>query len=172
MKGHPLNIQTETMIDAPLERVWQIAIDEFEDIGKWTTTIPHSRPNPDLSDDELGRVCGVPGFGEIKETVIQLDDVAHTFTYKADGMPFFIRYIQNAWTLQVVGEKTKITTNATGELMPIIGRILWPFMRWQMRSITRAFFAELKHYAETGSIHPDKIKQLQHSTPPQSLASS
>ncbi len=160
MKGQSFTLKSDYVINVSIERLWSILIDEYTEIGKWATSIPYSTPNPDLPEGDLGRVCAVSGFGEIKETVTHLDAATHSFIYKAEGMPFFIRHIQNAWTLTAEGVGTRVQAHASGELMPIAGRLLWPMMRLQMRRVSREFFEDLKYYAEMGAAHPRKVRQL------------
>lgn len=159
-----MKIQSQLHIKAPAPTVWRVVAHEFADIGRWASSIARSTPNQEaevpVGAAVGGRVCEVPSFGHIKETFIHYDEERMTFTYLADGGPFFMESASNGWTVTPFSEtESTVFFDAEMILKPGWHIIMALPMRWQINKILRETTEELKYYIETGSIHPRKQAQ-------------
>src|SRR5690349_17082753 len=83
-------VSASTVLEAPPDRVWSLLRD-FARIGDWHPYLPAARIE-NGPGDRIGatRVFATPDGGEHRETLVALDDVARTTTYRFDddaGLP-------------------------------------------------------------------------------------
>lgn len=160
-----MKIQSQLEIDAPAETVWYIVAHQFEQIGEWASNIASSARNNDAiipkGADVGGRVCEVPGMGQIKETFTHFDNKKMSYTYIAGGGPFFMRSASNSWTVTAVNpNQSMVHFDAELIIKPPFRILLSLPIRWQINRLLRETTEELKFYIETGNIHPRKLAQL------------
>ncbi len=153
-------------INAPASEVWHIVAHEFENVSKWASDVDHSvkASNRAILEgaDVGGRVC-LSKYGEITEGFIHFDEAGMTFTYDAEGgaVPFFIKRTKNTTKVEPKGDHTCIVSiGPEVEFLPIIGLIVRFPMQMFMRTVLRNTLEELKHYAETGEVHPRKAQAI------------
>lgn len=161
-----MKLSQDLTINAPADRVWRIVAHDFAKIGQWASGVAHSTINKvaDIPEGAVvgGRVCAVPGFGEIHETFTAYDETSKTFTYDATGLPFFVRRAENEWVVQEIDSNTtRVSFSADMELLPVIGSLMAIPLKYQMTKLLQNAVEELKHYAETGEIHPRKQALLE-----------
>lgn len=157
-----MNVKRTIEINASANTLWRILAEEYDQVGTWTTQIEQSSPNPDLPVGE-GRVCVAPGFGDIKETITAFDEKARKFSYEAEisSFPFFVKEMGNTWEVEPKGkDRALVHMNLKGRLLPVFAQLMGPIMKRQLANSADVILSELKYYAETGSIHPDKVAQL------------
>ncbi|MEM7799405.1 MAG: SRPBCC family protein [Chloroflexota bacterium] len=157
-----MNVTRAVEIKASASTLWRILAEEYDQVGEWTTQIEASSPNPDLPQGE-GRVCVAPGFGDIKETITYFDEKTREFSYEAEisSFPFFVKEMGNSWRVEPKGNNRAVVhMNLKGRLLPVFAQIMGPIMRRQLAKSADTILSELKYYAETGKIHPDKLVQL------------
>ena len=157
-----MNVHRELTINASADRLWQILGDDYAKVGEWTTQVLSSQPNPDLRVGE-GRVCVTDGFGDAKETLTQYDEQKRELAYVAtiEKMPFFVKEMANAWRVEPKGESRSIVhMDMNGKLLPVFKQIMTRPMSKQLAKSADLFLRDLKYYAETGDIHPEKKAQL------------
>ncbi len=163
-----MELINKIVIEQPVDKVWEIIADDFTNISKWASAIAQSTENPDLNtklDDAPtgGRVCSAPLFGEVQETLTHFDSQKKHFRYEASAekLPSYITTIANNFSLEALADdRTELTTSVELKLKPFPGYLLYPFMRLQMNRMAAQVLGELKHYAETGELHPRKLKSL------------
>ena len=70
-------IKKQFTIDASTDRVWDILVDQFEDVADWATGVTTSVPRPETTvypdGTSGGRVCEVIGFGATDERLVHYD---------------------------------------------------------------------------------------------------
>ena len=162
-----MDVKKTITVDQSLEKVWQIMATDYTKIGEWTSAVDYSKPNgaikTTLEDAPAGgRVCTAPDFGDIKETITQFNEDKKKFSYKADAsaMPGFVKGISNDWSFRSLGpKKTEVNMHIHVDLNAFPGALMSPLMRIQMTKAGNTVL-ELKYYAETGNIHPRKVKAL------------
>ena len=163
-----MEIKKSITVDQSIDKVWEIMATDYTRVGEWTSAINVSKPNDEvktkLQDAPAGgRVCTAPGFGDVKETITRYDESKKAFSYKADisSMPFFVKGIANNWSFRPLGpNKTEVNMKIDLDLNAFPGTLMAPIMRSQLSKTSNVILEELKYYAETGNIHPRKLKAL------------
>jgi len=149
-------------INVSADHVWGIVGTNFNDIGKLTSQVISSMPNPDLPEG-AGRVCTLTG-GQITETFTDFSDAKREFTYAATTniFPFFVRALSNSWSVKADGpDKSTLHMHMRGSLIPGFAQIMGPLMKKQTAKSLDIMLDELKYYAETDQVHPSKQKMTQ-----------
>ena len=163
-----MEIKKSVIIDQSLDKIWKIMAEDYTRVGEWTSVIEFSKDN-DAVKTRLenapagGRVCTAPGFGDVRETITHFDEEDKYFRYQADisSMPFFVKGIANNWRFRSLGpKKTEVSSKVELELNTFPGALMAPIMRGQLVKASDTILEELKYYAETGNLHPRKLKAL------------
>ncbi len=160
-----MKLKQQLIINASADRIWTILAHDFATIGDWISSISHSVPDMDVEIPDGatvgGRVCTVPGFGKIRESFTAYDEKARTYTYRAQGMPFFVTTANNTWSVNSLGaNQSQVSFEAELRMLPMIGWVASLPMRIQIQRILSKSVEELKYYAETGANHPRKQCQI------------
>lgn len=154
-----MNVRQQIKINAPASQLWHILAEDFDKISGWAATVLESGPNPQVPEGE-GRVC-LTTFGKNTEVITHIDKTERTYTYAVtpEKRPFFLKGIENTWTIKPIGnDRSEVSMNANVKLMPVIGLLIAPLMKRRMLKGFVSILEELKHYAETGEVHPRKQK--------------
>ncbi len=152
-------------VKAPLEKVWSILADDYATIGDWARAVEQSAANPDAAPlpgaAVGGRVC-TANIGEVTETITTFDPKFHVLAYqaKAKAMPFFVRGLTGRWTLETAQGGTRVDLGFKADLMPPFGTLMGWAMKRQFATAIDETLEDLKLWAETGQVHPDKAKAL------------
>lgn len=159
-----MNFRKSVTIDAPLDKVWQIAATDFHRIELWASSVHSSEadehlPSPDGAEVG-GRVCATD-LGDLNEHFAHFDDATKRFTVAFDGLPFFVRDARNAWRLRALGpNRTEVVSEVTLEFNAFPGSLLGPLMRGRYQMKIEQLLEELQHFAEHGAPHPRKVAAL------------
>lgn len=159
-----MQLTKKVTIDAPIAKVWDILGPNYQDAGKWASSVYISAPRagtPKVADAPVaGRVCQT-SLGPFTESIEAYSDQNHHVSYSATGdkMPGFMKGLRNSWTLREIGP------NKTETLMQLNADIAFPFnvmMGWMMKMQFNKALSEtiddLKYYAENDKPHPRKTK--------------
>lgn len=165
-----VRIEKDFVIDAPVDRIWEILADEFEEVGSWASGLTSSGPNPKAQrlDDGTagGRVCEIPGFGFTDERVVDYrpDERQLAYSVDAEKIPGFVQNITNRWTLRphgtAPGSSTHVSMRFSADVFGPLGALMKPMMRRKFDKTLSAAEADLRAYAETGRVSPAKAKEL------------
>lgn len=163
----------EIIINAPAQRVWEINGLGFADIGRWSRNVLKSRPTegrPLAGAPVSGRICHVAGFGEIVETLRSFDPDARRFALTVDrGLPFFVKHSEfRSRVVALDAGRCRFEVAQTLEVTVFPGALLFPFLRLKIAAAVGSILADLKIYAESGAVHPDKARSLCDLNPPAS----
>lgn len=159
-----MQLQDSITINASADDVWEIVAHQFERVGEWSSAVVSSAVNTAATAPEGahvgGRVCEVPGIGDLKETFTAYSEQDKQFTFVVTGMPSFITLAQNTVTVRPVSASaSELSLNIQMETNAI-GKVMGPMFRIRLKSTLDGFLTELKAYAETGAISNKKRKQL------------
>ena len=153
-----MHITGQFTINAPAAKVWDILATHYQQVGGWASAIAHSTCNTALVGGEQGRICHTE-FGVVAETITGFDVEQGLFSYRTEKPPFFMRQATNTFRVQAEGlERTHLEMTAEVNLLPILGWIMRPLIKQMLHTLVENFVEELKVYAETGNLHPRKLK--------------
>ena len=159
-----MQLKNNITINADTDKVWGIVAHDFERVGEWSSAVVSSGPNPGAIAPEGalvgGRVCDVPGIGDLKETFTAYDEAGKQFTFEVTGMPSFITLAKNTVNVRSLGQnKSEVSLNIQMETNAI-GKVMGPMFKVKLTNTLNSFLDELKGYAESGQISKKKQKQL------------
>ena len=99
-------------INASADTAWQIFGEGFEDISKWLDAIISSSLDGDLAVGAT-RTCNFPKDLAIKEKLTHFDPKTRSLSYAiVSGLPGFMLKVDNAWTIEDIGNNRSRATSA------------------------------------------------------------
>lgn len=151
-----LKLNYDIVINQSASRLWQILAHDFVHISDWSSGVIASHANENaaklFADAPVGgRVCTVPGFGEIDERFIHFDTQNKSFAYRATAsdMPNFVTEMENHWSVhELDADQCVVKSRAIVSLKNFPGFFVAPFMRLQFGRVANRFSKDLIHYAE------------------------
>ncbi len=162
-----MEIERNMLLDAPIDRVWEIVGEEFADIGSWATAVPSSTV---LEGDAVegaptaGRTCAVavPGFDYLEETLTEFDATTKSFTFEINaGLPGFVTNGYSKWQLhEESSERTRVELRSVIETKGLLGAVMGPMLKLNLKRTLKGIEKDLRHIAETGEPSPAKQRQL------------
>lgn len=160
-----MRIARSINVSAPSSRLWTILAQDYAEVGRWARAVQSSAPNTAAVVPEGatfgGRVCAA-SIGAVTETITTYDteNCALAYNAKADAMPFFVRGISGRWKLIPAGKSTEVDLIFEADLMFPFNHLIGWAIRRQFTSAIDETLEDLRLYAETGTIHPDKQAAL------------
>ncbi|MEX3017624.1 SRPBCC family protein [Gymnodinialimonas hymeniacidonis] len=148
-----------------VDHVWSILATDYAKVGKWARAVQASEAKetgtPVNGAPVTGRVC-TASIGDVTETIRIFDPAYHILAYdaKAKAMPFFVRNLSGRWKLHGIGDETEVDLSFVADLMPPFRTLMGWAMRRQFSTAIDETLEDLKLFAETGKIHPDKAAAL------------
>ncbi|GMN06463.1 hypothetical protein MTsPCn5_18520 [Croceitalea sp. MTPC5] len=165
-KKSNIRASTGININVPIEKIWQLLAVEFADIGKWASGVDASEgsgaPINGSSCSERACKISATGFSDTKERIVIYDKGGYLLKYTLfHGLPGFVKDAYNTWQLFPKNDTTTLVKahtemRATG----IMGAMMKGFMTRSTQKVLVAMCEELKHYAENGEPHPNKVKAI------------
>ncbi len=157
-----LIINKELIINASIEKTWQILGPEFANAYKWASAINYSEGHGEGQNGAIcsERGCDVSGIGEIQEKILRYSETEHVLKYKVtEGMPKMVKYSTNNWKLVKIDDnKTKLELELEMKTGGFIGWLMKPMMKMKMKKLAKNTIEEFKYYIEKGQPHPRKVK--------------
>lgn len=158
-------IKQEILIDATIQKAWQVLGPEFVDAYKWASSVKHSeaRNHETMNGSNCTeRGCSISGMGKIKEKILQYSETEHILSYQVyEGMPKMVKYAANTWKLIDLGNGTTklemLIEMKTGGLM---GGIMKGMMRKKITKMSKEIAEEFQYYVENGIPHARKINSI------------
>lgn len=145
-------------IETNADHVWGILDGEFGDISTWAARMLESQGDPSLG--ELGgRQVVTVEYGPATETLYIRDADERTLGYRVTGpsLPPPISDVRTEWRVGTTngdGDGSRVSIRFMAEVDP-------PEMALMLEETLRAgitpLLDELRHYAETGHPHPNKV---------------
>ena len=162
-----MKLDVETTIDAPANTVWTLLSAQFGDISDWCATVNSSTlldgVNRYADAPARGRHCETT-FGPFDETFLSFDTEKMSLSYeaKSDKLPFFVKRLTNQFDVTALdANRSRVVMRSGAEMTQPFRTIMGPMMKLQMGKALSNLVGELKHFAETGTPHPRKVKAQQ-----------
>ncbi|MBI3134649.1 MAG: SRPBCC family protein [Bacteroidetes bacterium] len=156
-------ITQQLVINAPVDKAWQVLGPQFADAYKWAASVEHSEArdhNGVNGSNCTERGCDVSGIGSIKEKILTYSDTEHILYYEVyEGMPKMVTYMTNYWQLTATADgKTRLDMKMEMKTGGMMGAMMKGMMKKKMTRLSAEITEEFKYYVETGQPHPRKVK--------------
>lgn len=153
-----LRLRNSVCIEASAECVWQY-LSSVENIDHWVPAIRHAHCE---TDQRRGagtvRICKLEKF-DVREEFLEWEE-GRSFKYRGTGA-LMMAWATNRWTVEPVGEKTLVTSEAEVVVKGgVFGRLLEPLVYVAVCLGLPNSLAPLKHYVETGEPFKGNPRQL------------
>jgi hypothetical protein len=163
-----LDIKETIEINTSAEKAWEIIGPNFLNIADWGRGISKSWNNtkltPSFEDAPAGgRFCDLGKFGIAEERILHYSNVEMEITWSAgsDKLPGFLKNLQNALKVEIMGENTcRVSTNIKADLTGIGGFLLGGPIKKNFGKLLKGFVKDWKTYAETGEVSDSKKREL------------
>ncbi|WP_420630684.1 SRPBCC family protein [Candidatus Leptofilum sp.] len=145
-----MQITRATTVNVSADKVWKILGTDFNNISEWASVVLDSEAIPDMPTGS-GRICNVKGIGNTLEKLTSFDDDQRkfSFTFENSKIPFFVRKIENTWSVTPKGsDQATVQVNADVNLMPVFRQLMGGMMSRQLGKGAESLLGELKHFAE------------------------
>lgn len=155
-----MEITQEVVIRKPISEVWEILGNQFGEAHKWASGLYHSQASgtPTLPEAHCSQRSCQTSIGSIREKLIAFDPGNHLLSYKVvEGFPSYMEEAINTWSLHSDSEGTRVKMHLRMSTRGILGALMSPMMKMQMKSITSTVINDFRHYVETAMPSPEKI---------------
>lgn len=158
-------ITQEIIIDAPIEKAWQVLGPDFANAHIWASSLKHSQANNSQSLNGstcTERGCDISGMGKIKEKLTHYSDSEHALAYTVqEGLPGMVKFMSNNWKLTPTTDgKTKLVMQLEMRTGGMMGTMMHGMMKKKMTKMAAEIATEFKYFVEMGQPHPNKVKAL------------
>lgn len=160
-------IRTSQIINVSADSLWQIVRD-YRNVGEWITSINKSVGSGEPEFDGAtcsNRVChtAVKGYEKVSEKLYLHKEDTREIAYKViDGLPGFILYAHNHWTVNEVGSnQCTLTMDSRIHVKRFPGFFLAGMMKKNFLKNFEEAFLDLKVYAETGKVSEAKKARIE-----------
>ena len=156
-----MKIRQSTEVNASVDSVWAILTNEYDTISKWARAANSSVVDPaanSINGSPVGgRICNAD-IGEVTETITVFEPSVHhlAYTAKAESMPYFVRELKGDWRLSGNDQSTAVNFVFEANLSFPFSILARGLLKKQHGKTISETLEDLKLYAETGNIHPDK----------------
>lgn len=158
-----MRIKKEFIVDAPLEKSWDVLANQYADADKWSSLLSNStgKGNGINGANCSERICetNVKSFPGFKERITRFDSENKVFAYEPyEGFPGFMDSVTNTWSLFREDDKTKVIMDLEMKTKGFVGTIMGPMLKMQMSGMITKTVEEVKYYIEFDRPHPRKLK--------------
>jgi hypothetical protein len=155
-----MNIRTEVIIEKNANDIWQVMGIQFDEIHVWASFFKDSKPAGENKFDGINfsaRDTVVEG-GTNTHSLDLFDSEKFTLSYTVTaGAPPFANKVGAAWALEIINDhKSKASITINLELKDGIPEEKVSEVKIWLHSSSNDMLEDLKHYVETGRLHPRK----------------
>ncbi len=163
-----MKVQRKITIEKPAKAVWSVLAEDFDKAGEWMSAVVSSSEKKDGETIEgaemVGRYCNLTESdnGPIADETITCFD--------PENMKLGIHVVprngkipieQNnaTYTLTAIDENSTEVVMDSDLNLKTAGKLLYPVLKAGLNKGFQEQLEELKHYVETGEVHPRKLKR-------------
>jgi hypothetical protein len=155
-----MNIRTEVIIEKNANDIWQVMGIQFDEIHVWASFFKDSKPAGENKFDGINfsaRDTVVEG-GTNTHSLDLFDSENFILSYTVTvGAPPFANKVGAAWALEIINDhKSKASITINLELKDGISEEKVSEVKIWLHSSSNDMLEDLKHYIETGNLHPRK----------------
>lgn len=164
-----MKIDKELNINTSAEYVWKILSEDFDKVGDWITAVPISRKisgNHCAGDATMeGRVCHFDtkeNGARANERIIKHDSAKMEMTVEVIPVDAPFPVHKNIVDIKVIplGPQLCKTVWHSEADLKWMGKAMYPMVKFGIGKLFGEIVEELKYFAEHGTPHPRKIKQM------------
>ena len=154
---------TSGVINVSADELWKIIGPGFENAGEWATAVDHS--TGDTTPKFEGATCNeryckinAKGFNQLTEVITIYDQEGRTLAFDVtEGLPGFVIVSNSHWQIIEVGEnQSRVEITITAQTKKLMGSMMGGMLKSNIKKVIPGLFRDLKVYAETGEISPEK----------------
>ncbi len=157
---------TSEIIHVSADSLWNI-VKQFDNVGVFLSGIDHAegRGRPEFEGATCSeRTCYVnlKGYSEVHEKLTLFNEKTKELAYEfTGGGPGFLLFAGNHWTIKETGpNQCKLEMNATMHLKKFAGTLFGGKLRKTIERELPKSMNEIKTYAETGEVSPEKKARM------------
>jgi hypothetical protein len=157
-----IHVKKELAIDKKVEDVWEVMGNQFAQVHLWSTNFKDSKPGG------TSKFTGLAYSKRITETdrgtTIQeldaFDATSYSLAYHiSSGAPSIAKHASAVWSLKSDGANaTTVVLEFNMETQGFLGFLMTPMIKLGMGKSAVEIADDLKHYVETGTASPRKVK--------------
>lgn len=155
-----MKFSKQITINAPADKVWQIAGRDFATIGEWATAVSHSEANTELptvnSSHVGGRTC-TTSFGKASEEFTAYNDEERSYSFKGVFKSKMFNKVTSSMKVDEVDENTTLVKITPALELTWLGTLMYPLIRMQISKVTDEILDDLKYFVENGTPSPKKL---------------
>jgi hypothetical protein len=155
-------VRNEISINKDAREVWQVIGNQFADIHVWASFFKDSKPAGESKFPGINFSARdtVVENGENTHTLDVFDSENHILTYTVTaGAPPFANKAEATWALVKGNNKEcRASIDVNMDLKEMVPAEKVAEVRQWLKFSADNMLGELKHYVETGELHPRKLK--------------
>jgi hypothetical protein len=162
-KRQEMKIKTSVEMSLPATDLWMVLGERFASVSEWADSIVKSSLDGSLGEGAV-RTCdlkqtGPLPAGQVTEELTRFDASARAMTYVVkSGVPGFMRYLDNAWTIEDLGDGRSRVTSVLTLNMAWWSLPLYPMIRLQLGKTLRGFIEQLEtHVANNPTLAAEPV---------------
>lgn len=159
-----MKVKNEITIEKNAEEVWAIMGKQFDQIHIWASFFKSSKPTGESKFEGINFSARdtVVESGENTHSLDVFDSKNYVLSYTVTaGAPPFADKAEAEWALEVINDKScKASISVNMELKDKLpSEKVAEVNRWLSKSAD-SMLEELKHFIETGNLHPRKLNTI------------
>jgi hypothetical protein len=155
-----MNIRTEVIIEKNANDIWQVMGIQFDKIHIWSRFFKDSKPSGENKFDGINfsarDTVVVGGTNTHSLDLFDYENFILSYTVTAGAPPFAYK-TGAAWAVEIINEnKSKASITINLELKDGIPKEKVSEIKNWLHKSSKDMLEDLKHYVETGDLHPRK----------------
>ncbi len=154
----------EIEVHAPVGEVWRVLAEDFAAIGDWSSGVKSSTGSgPSVNGSQCSeRACEIAaaGFSDTRERILEYSPKELIRYELYDGLPGFVTKATNSWYFRDSDGRTHIKGQTDMQVKGLAGTLMSGLMRKNLTRVLGEMATEAKHFIETGTVHPKKLKLI------------
>lgn len=156
-----MEVKKEIIINKPIDEVWEVLGNQYGEAYKWARGLYHSEAHgkPKINGAVCSNRACDTSFGKLREEVKVFQPNKQLSYEVIEGFPSFVETGINNWYLSKLDDnRTKVTMHFQGKTTGIMGAIMGPMMKMNLKKGLGQALSDFKYYVENGKPSPEKIK--------------
>ncbi len=156
-----MKVRNEVLIEKNADNVWEVMGKQFDRIHEWASFFVDAKPAGEAKFEGINFSARetVVGSGKNTHTLDVFDSENHILSYTVTaGAPPFAEKAEAEWALEIMNENTcKASIEVNMVLKDMIPAEKGQEVQQWLSQSADDMLEELKHFTETGTLHPRKL---------------